>query len=881
MKSTGGSRTVPGVLRLFWVGFLVAFAAQALAADAALPCPPQLRPAVNFWIRVYTQIDTNAGFLHDPNNLSVVYETVHFAPGSSPWERQRIVNAERDRLAAELRSIAAGVRPLTPQERHILALWGPHVSAARLREAADDIRFQLGQSNRFRAGLIRSGAWHHAIARALAEQGLPAQLAALPLVESSYNPRAYSKDGAAGLWQFMPGTARPFLRIGAAIDQRFDPFSATVAAAQLLAYNYRVLGTWPLAITAYNQGVAGMLRAVHTLGTRNIATIVARYHAPTFGFASRNFYVSFLAALYVEQHAQRYFGHLHRLPEEHFHEVTLPGYVSVASIEGALGVTPAKLRELNPALLPPVWDGELDVPKGYRLRLPESGPDWSVAQLTARLGPQALLAAQLRPPVYRVRWGDTLSGIAARYHLDIWALARFNGMPVNGVLRAGERLRLPGVSRPPLQLAAAAGPPVARPAVYRVQPGDTLSGIAAHFGVNPGMLARLNDLPLNGVLRIGEPLHLPGSGAPGALLAAAGAAPAVRPAVYRVHPGDTLSGIAVRFGVSPWVLARLNDLPLNGVLRIGEPLHLPGSGAPGAQLAAAGAAPAVQPAVYRVHPGDTLSGIAVRFGVSPWVLARLNDIALNSVLRIGEPLHLPGSAATLTADDIPAATHALRPPAGTVLAANTAADRLALPPAASRLASGPNQALADARLGTPGARADSASDPQPVSANQAEALGPMLGPEGVPADSVDPTDYTVAPDGTIRVAAAESLGYYAEWLNVSAMDLRRINHLAFSQPVRIGERIRLDFRHVTPQQFEQRRIAYHRALEASYFASHRIDGTRTYVTRSGDSLWTLTQRFDGLPAWLLRQYNPNTDFFTLHPGTQLVIPRIVPTRAAG
>ena len=815
MKSTGGSRTVPGVLRLFWVGFLVAFAAQALAADAALPCPPQLRPAVNFWIRVYTQIDTNAGFLHDPNNLSVVYETVHFAPGSSPWERQRIVNAERDRLAAELRSIAAGVRPLTPQERHILALWGPHVSAARLREAADDIRFQLGQSNRFRAGLIRSGAWHHAIARALAEQGLPAQLAALPLVESSYNPRAYSKDGAAGLWQFMPGTARPFLRIGAAIDQRFDPFSATVAAAQLLAYNYRVLGTWPLAITAYNQGVAGMLRAVHTLGTRNIATIVARYHAPTFGFASRNFYVSFLAALYVEQHAQRYFGHLHRLPEEHFHEVTLPGYVSVASIEGALGVTPAKLRELNPALLPPVWDGELDVPKGYRLRLPESGPDWSVAQLTARLGPQALLAAQLRPPVYRVRWGDTLSGIAARYHLDIWALARFNGMPVNGVLRAGERLRLPGVSRPPLQLAAAAGPPVARPAVYRVQPGDTLSGIAAHFGVNPGMLARLNDLPLNGVLRIGEPLHLPGSGAPGAL------------------------------------------------------------------LAAAGAAPAVQPAVYRVHPGDTLSGIAVRFGVSPWVLARLNDIALNSVLRIGEPLHLPGSAATLTADDIPAATHALRPPAGTVLAANTAADRLALPPAASRLASGPNQALADARLGTPGARADSASDPQPVSANQAEALGPMLGPEGVPADSVDPTDYTVAPDGTIRVAAAESLGYYAEWLNVSAMDLRRINHLAFSQPVRIGERIRLDFRHVTPQQFEQRRIAYHRALEASYFASHRIDGTRTYVTRSGDSLWTLTQRFDGLPAWLLRQYNPNTDFFTLHPGTQLVIPRIVPTRAAG
>ncbi len=758
MKSTGGRRKVPGVLRLFCMALFMAFAAQASAADPTLPCPPQLRPAVHFWIRVYTQIDTDAGFLHDRRNLGVVYETVHFTPDSSRWERQRLVDRERDRLAAELRRIAAGVRPLTPDERRILALWGPQVSAARLREAADDIRFQLGQANRFKAGLIRSGAWQEAIARALAAHGLPPELAALPLVESSYNPRAYSKDGAAGLWQFMPGTARRFLRMGAAVDQRFDPFSATVAAAQLLAYNYRILGTWPLAITAYNQGVAGMLRAVRATGSRDIATIVQRYHSATFGFASRNFYVSFLAALYVEQHAQRFFGDLQRLPEEHFQEVTLPGYVSVASLERAADVTSARLRELNPALLPSVWDGALDVPRGYRVRLPAGGTDWTVAAITARLGPQALLAAQLRPPVYRVRWGDTLSAIAARYRLSPWTLARFNGMPLDGMLRAGELLRLPGASRPPAVLAAASLPPGARPATFRVRPGETLSGIATRYGVSAGALARLNDIPLNGLLRVGEPLRLPGAAQP-------------------------------------------------------------------AQLAAVAPAGAV--------------------------------------------------------DDIPAAAHALSPPPGSTLAANTSGAAVPLPPAASRLASGPNQALADAEVGTRAAPPPGAGDPQPVSAGQAEALGPMLGPEGEPARSVDPTDYTVAPNGTIRVAAAESLGYYAEWLGVSAMDLRRINHLAFSQPVRIGEPIRLDFRYVTPQQFEQRRIAYHRALEASYFASHRIDGTRTYVTRSGDSLWTLTQRFAGLPAWLLRQYNPDTDFFALQPGTRLVIPRIVPDHAAG
>lgn len=759
MKSTSGLRRMPGAWQVFWVGLLTAFAAQAAANDSALPCPALLRPAVHFWIRVYTQIDTNEGFLHDPNDLGVVYATVRFTPHSSPSERQRIVNRERDRIAAELRSIAAGERPLSPEERRIRALWGPEASAARLREAADDIRFQLGQSNRFKAGLIRSGAWHHAIAHALAEHGLPPQLAALPLVESAYNPRAFSKDGAAGLWQFMPSTARRFLRMGAAVDQRFDPFSATVAAAQLLAYNHRILGTWPLAITAYNQGVAGMLRAVHTVGTRNIATIVRRYHSATFGFASRNFYVSFLAALYVEQHAQRYFGDLRMLPEERFDELTLPGYVSVAALERALEVSPARLRELNPALRGLVWDGELDVPRGYRLRLPRRGPHWSVAALMARLGPHALLVGQLRPPTYRVRWGDTLSGIAARYHLSIWTLARFNGMPVGGLLRVGEQIRLPGASRPPAQPVLAAAAPAA----------------------------------------------------------AASTASAVHPAVYRVRPGDTLSGIAVRYGVNAAVLAHLNDIPANGLLRIGEALHLPDA-TPAAQVAAVGPAAAMK--------------------------------------------------------DGPMATRGARVPQAAALVAQATSAR-------SAAAAGAIPVLAAAQPGARSRRSPRGTDRQPVSAHQAEALGPMLGAESEPARSVDPTDYSVSARGTIRVATAESLGFYAEWLDVSAMDLRRINHIALRQPVRIGERIRLDFRHVTAQQFEQRRIAYHRALQASYFASHRIEGTRHYVTRSGDSLWTLTQRFAGLPAWLLRQYNPDTDFYALRPGTRLVIPRIITARAAG
>ncbi|HEX3842812.1 MAG TPA: LysM domain-containing protein, partial [Steroidobacteraceae bacterium] len=183
-----------------------------------------------------------------------------------------------------------------------------------------------------------------------------------------------------------------------------------------------------------------------------------------------------------------------------------------------------------------------------------------------------------------------------------------------------------------------------------------------------------------------------------------------------------------------------------------------------------------------------------------------------------------------------------------------------------------------------GATEESAADEesaQPVSAAQADELSPSLGPEDGAAQNADPTDYSVARNGTIEVAAAETLGHYADWLGVRASDLRRINHLSFRRPVIVGHRIRLDFRRVPPGEFEARRRNYHQALEAGYFAAHRIVGTEQYVARSGDSLWTLTQRFAQLPLWLLREYNPDTDFSDLHPGTQLVVPRIEDVSAGG
>src|SRR5579862_1085028 len=160
MKSTGRLKSpraalaAPIALVLALVAALTPLPV-AWAAENPVPRPPELERDVQFWIRVYTQIDTNSGFLHDQYNLGIVYDTLHFAPATAPSERQRQVDAERERIAEALRRIAdAGGGPLSSEDQRIKDLWGTEATPTRLRGAVDDIRFQLGQADRFRAGLV-------------------------------------------------------------------------------------------------------------------------------------------------------------------------------------------------------------------------------------------------------------------------------------------------------------------------------------------------------------------------------------------------------------------------------------------------------------------------------------------------------------------------------------------------------------------------------------------------------------------------------------------------------------------------------------------------------------------------------------------------------
>jgi len=501
---------------------LLLTAAAALADDAArdrlFPRPEALEPAVGFWTSVYTQVETNGGFVHDNRRLDIVYEQLRFKAGSSPKTQRKTYRKAIARYRRALLSLAKGKRKgLTATEQRVLRLWGGTVSGKVLKSAAANLRFQRGQADRFRSGLVRAKIWKPNIVKTLRDAGLPTELVTLPHVESSYNPVVRSHAGAAGLWQFMPSTGRRFLRVDHILDERLDPYRATKAAAALLGHNYSVLKSWPLAITAYNHGLAGMRRAASRLGTSDIATIIASYKGRTFGFASRNFYPTFLAALDISEQPEKYFGNLSPSTREPLLRVETPAFLGADVLADSLGIGEERLQELNPVLQRSVWKGDKLVPKGYSLRLPA---DYPSEKATERLQLAALTAgytAQRPDLFYKVRKGDVLSRIARKYRIGVSDLMEMNQLRNRNHIRIGQCLRLPGSSEPQRltpNTALAMTPEaitVDEPTAYRVRKGDTLSALAIRFDVSESDLMATNGIKDRNLLRTPLKLTIPQS----------------------------------------------------------------------------------------------------------------------------------------------------------------------------------------------------------------------------------------------------------------------------------------------------------------------------------------------------------------------------------
>jgi membrane-bound lytic murein transglycosylase D len=411
-----------------------------------LPLYDCIAPNVSFWTDIYSKYASNQGVIHDKFNLAIVYEVIALhhpdLPGSRKSNSKRI-RIVKDKYRAILAGLARRGTATSEEERRVADLFGAEATPADFKKAMHQLRCQVGQKDRFREGIIRSGAYLDQIQRIFHDHGLPEDLAYLPHVESSFNPSAYSKFGAAGIWQFTRSTGRRFMRVGYDVDERRDPILASHAAALLLKSNYRSLRNWPMAITAYNHGTGGMLRAKRLKG--DYETIVTAYRSRLFRFASRNFYSEFLAAREVARNYRRYFGDLKLDPPAETRRVTLEGYAALHDLARHFGLEPAELVRLNPALRIPVRQGTRDVPPGYRLRLPAGAADGR-EPLRSVIPASLYRQAPQNSPVYTVRKGDTAGKIARSHGIALTDLIAANQLDRRATIRVNQQLRIPATA---------------------------------------------------------------------------------------------------------------------------------------------------------------------------------------------------------------------------------------------------------------------------------------------------------------------------------------------------------------------------------------------------------------------------------------------------
>lgn len=430
---------------------VVPVVAQSNSPTAHLfPIPEALKDNVEFWKSIYAVHSERDIVIHDSEDLSIIYEVVNLDSlfrgiNVSPrleWKRIEAIKDEYQAILLKLsRQRKINKQQLTEKEKRVANLFKNDLSSRRLRRAASKIRAQNGLRERFKLGLQHSGLYLSKMQDIFRREGLPLELLVLPHVESSFNYKAYSKFGAAGLWQFTRSTGRLYMNISYEVDERFDPIFATEAAAQHLKRNYEALENWPLAITAYNHGRSGMSRAKAKYGA-DIGRIVQNYNSRSFGFASRNFYAEFLAALYVSTHYRDYFKDLELDRPNEYIVFEAPDFIPLDALLQTLNIGVDEFAEYNPALRPPVLQSKRRIPKNFRIRIPFRD-DLNMTELYAQISSEFKFDEQVVPEWHKVRAGENLTVIASRYGVSLHELMALNNIRNPHRIFVGQNLQIP------------------------------------------------------------------------------------------------------------------------------------------------------------------------------------------------------------------------------------------------------------------------------------------------------------------------------------------------------------------------------------------------------------------------------------------------------
>ena len=455
--------------------------------------------------------------------------------------------------------------------------------------------FQGPARERFGAWLQRMPRYEPMIRARLARQGLPGDLLYLALIESGFSNSATSRARAVGMWQFMPSTGRSYgLRVDRWVDERRDPVKATDAAARHLNDLRTRFGSLYLAAAAYNAGGGKVSRGLRKLGDSayeeaddeviSDSTFFLLYDSRYLRRETKDYVPKLIAAALIAKEPEKYgFARPAALPPFAYDSIIVPDATGLDVVARLAGTDVATLRELNPQFL------RLITPPGVRamIRLPVGSAAATAAKYAALPTTRRVTFKE-----HVVHAGETLGHIARKYGVAVDDIRAANHNVAPNRLRLNMTLIIPvSPAFDPRAVAATEQPSGRRSGAraggrstgatwHTVRRGESWWSIAERYGVRVGELQEWNDAGSRERLRIGQRVRVrPGrSGGPAVRRSAMAtprppAAPA-RPATYKVRSGDTLSGIAVRYGVTVADLRRLNRLPANGDVNAGKMLKL-------------------------------------------------------------------------------------------------------------------------------------------------------------------------------------------------------------------------------------------------------------------------------------------------------------------
>jgi len=422
-------------------------------------------------------------------------------------------------------------------------------------------------------GLRRAGRYRPMIQRVLRKEGLPSDLMYMAQAESAFQPQALSSAGARGLWQFMSFRGEQYgLEHSWWVDDRQDPEKATEAAAHHLRDLYDMFGDWYLAMAAYDSGPGAVQRAVERTGYADFWELYKRNALPK---ETRNYVPIILALTLIAKDPARYGIDVE--PEEPLRTdtVQLDHPVDLRLVADTIGADLDTLRALNPQLLRLVTPAT----PSFSLRLPEGTADEFTASMAEI--PADKWVSWRR---HQVLAGETLTGIAAKYHLSAATIADTNNLDAHEPLETGDKLIIP------VSAQAQAGP--AKLVRYRVRASDTLQSIADEFDVSVVEVKKWNHLRTGKVVRGTRLTIYLGGSAPPVAGAADGAErvpakTAVKVAQreasepsesktvsHHVAPGETLWSIAKAYKTTVEALRSGNQFLFSRPLQAGDTLMI-------------------------------------------------------------------------------------------------------------------------------------------------------------------------------------------------------------------------------------------------------------------------------------------------------------------